>query len=106
VLDILLAGRDGLVLSLNVPDRPVDELLELREARLASFGEVQVRVNHRRNDDGEALHASFEELSTPPEPGTDTALLRDGHPTLTELISVSERPGLLDGISVPARRAG
>lgn len=106
VLDILLAGRDGLVLSLNVPDRPVDELLELREARLASFGEVQVRVNHRRDDDGEALHASFEELSTPPEAGTDTALLRDGHPTLTELISVSERPGLLDGINVPARRAG
>ena len=55
VLDILLGGRDGLVLSLNVPDRPVDELLELREARLAAFGEVQVRVNHRRGEDGEVF---------------------------------------------------
>ena len=65
-----------------------------------------VSVRQVTGEDGDALHASFEELLDPPEPGTDTALLRDGHPTLTELISVSERPGLLDGISVPARRAG
>jgi 5'-nucleotidase len=106
VLDILLAGPDGTVLSLNVPDRPVGELAELREARLARFGEVQIRVDHRTRADGGALHATVEELSTPPEPGTDTALLRDGHPTLTELRSVSERPGLLDGIRLGARRAG
>jgi 5'-nucleotidase len=106
VLDLLLAGPPRTVLSLNVPDRPVAELRELREARLASFGEVQVRVDHRSGDDGDALHADVQELATPPEPGTDTALLRDGHPTITELVSVSERPGVLDGIRARTRRAG
>ena len=105
VLDVLLAGPEGTVLSLNVPDRAVDELRELREARLAEFGEVQVRVDQRTGDSGDALHSEIEELSTPPEPGTDTALLLDGHPTLTELQSVGERPGVLDGIRV-RRRAG
>ena len=99
VLDALLAAPGGTVLSLNVPDRPVAELRELREARLATFGTVQVRVDHREHDDGAALHASFEELTTPPEPGTDTALLADGHPTLTELVSVDERPGVLNRLS-------
>lgn len=96
VLDVLLAGPAGTVLSLNVPDRPVEEVGELREARLAAFGTVQVRMAHRNGDDGDALHADYAELSTPPEPGTDTALLAAGHPTLTELQSVVERPGVLD----------
>jgi 5'-nucleotidase len=103
VYDILLAGAEGTVLSLNVPDRPISELRELHEARLATFGEVQVRVNHRSGEAGDALHAEFEALSTPPEPGTDTALLRDGHPTITELISVSGRAGVLEEFSVGAR---
>jgi 5'-nucleotidase len=103
VFDLLLAGPAGTVLSLNVPDRPADEMRELREARLATFGEVQVKVGHHTGDDGDALHSDIEELSTPPEPGTDTALLRDGHPTITELVTVSERAGILDGAR---RRAG
>jgi 5'-nucleotidase len=98
VLDILLAAPDGTVLSLNVPDRPVAEMGELREARLSTFGAVQVRVDHRTGEDGEALHSFVTEMATPPEPGTDAALLAEGHPTLTELQSVSERPGLLDGV--------
>ncbi len=106
VLDVLLAGPEGTVLSLNVPDRPVAQLRELREARLATFGEVQVRVNHRTGDDGDALHADFEKMSTPPERGTDTALLIEGHPTITELLTVSARSGVLDGVAVGTRRAG
>ncbi len=103
VLDILLAGPEGTVLSLNVPDRPAAEIGELREARLATFGAVQIRVIHRSGEDGHALHAQLAELSTPPEPGTDTALLAAGHPTLTELQSVSARPGVLDGVEVGRR---
>ncbi len=106
VFDLLLAGAEGTVLSLNVPDRPIAELGELREAKLAAFGEVQVRMNHRTGDDGDALQAEFETLARAPEPGTDTALLRDGHPTITELISVSERAGVLAELSAGARRAG
>ena len=105
VLDVLLAAADGTVLSLNVPDRPVAELGELREARLATFGAVQVRVDHRTGEYGESLHSHTAELSTRPEPGTDAALLAEGHPTLTELVSISDRPGVLDGVA-PRRRAG
>jgi 5'-nucleotidase len=104
--DLLLAGAEGTVLSMNVPDRAIGELRELREARLARFGSVQVRVRHRHGDGGDALHSDVQELSTPPEPGTDTALLRDGHPTITELISVGQRPGLLDRLAAEARQAG
>jgi 5'-nucleotidase len=104
VLDVLLAGPEGTVLSLNVPDRPAGELRELREARLATFGAVQVRVDHRSGDGGDALYADVGELSTPPEPGTDIALLLAGHPTITELESVADRPGLLAGVRRRARR--
>ncbi|HVL85486.1 MAG TPA: 5'/3'-nucleotidase SurE [Pseudonocardia sp.] len=113
VLDLLLAAPAGSVFSLNVPDRPVDGLGELREARLARFGTVQVRVAQRDGPAGSGLHARPEELSTPPEPGTDTALLAAGHPTLTALRPVGEEPGVLDGrehrghgTDVAAGRAG
>jgi 5'-nucleotidase len=105
VLDVLLAAPDGTALSLNVPDLPIAETGELREARLATFGAVQVRVDHSSGEHGEALHSQVAELSSPPEPGTDAALLAAGHPTLTELQSVSERPGVLDRVT-PSRRAG
>ncbi|MDN5750382.1 MAG: 5'/3'-nucleotidase SurE, partial [Pseudonocardia sp.] len=78
VLDVLLGSDEGTVLNLNVPDRPAAELAELREARLAAFGAVQVRVDHRTGADGEGLHTGVAELATPPEPGTDIALLGDG----------------------------
>jgi len=104
VLDVLLAAPDGTVLSLNVPDLPVAEIGELREARLARFGAVQITVDQRTEDGDTALHATIAEQETPPEPGTDLALLAAGHPTLTELVSVSERPGILSGRRV--RRAG
>lgn len=96
VLDLLLGKPAGTVFSLNVPDRPVDELGELREARLARFGAVQVRVVHRAGDPSGTLHASVAESGEPPEPGTDTALLAQGHPTLTELRSIVECPGVLE----------
>ena len=105
VLEVLFAAPDATVLSLNVPDLPVAELRELREARLAKFGSVQVRVDHIAGDDGDLLQSHPAELATPPEPGTDTALLAAGHPTLTELQSVSDRPGVLED-STQRRRAG
>ena len=91
VLDLLLAGPEGTVLSLNVPDRPVAELGELREATLVPFGAVHIRLGY---GDG-ALHASLAETRVPAEPGSDVALLRDGHPTLTGLASVGAVPGIL-----------
>ncbi len=99
VIDLLLGSENGTVLSLNVPDRAAAELGEQREARLAPIGTVQIRVDHRAGDDGDALHASLVE-GGPAEPGTDIALLADGHPTLTRLSSVGELPGVLDVVPV------
>ncbi len=101
VLPGLLAARAGTVLSLNVPDRPVAALRELREARLAKFGVVQVCVAHRIGENGAGgLHATVGELEDPPEPGTDAALLAAGHPTLTELTPLRERPGVLERLEL------
>ncbi|MCO1655236.1 5'/3'-nucleotidase SurE [Pseudonocardia humida] len=97
VVDLLLGSVEGTVLSLNVPNRPAAELGELREARLARFGSVQIRVDRKSGDDGDALHATYVENSSP-EPGTDIALLAEGHPTLTRLVSVGELPGVLNPV--------
>src|SRR5690606_25094716 len=99
VLEALVAAPPGTVFSLNVPDRPVSELKELREARLAEFGSVHLRVDHRVTDDGDAMYSTVQTVEEPPEPGTDTALLAEGHPTLTELVPVAARPGALDRLA-------
>lgn len=98
VLDLLLAGPDGTVLSLNVPDRPVAEIGALREAGLAAFGAVQIHMEHRTGDDGESLHASLAETQDPHAADTDIALLAQGHPTLTALRSIAALSGLLDDL--------
>jgi 5'-nucleotidase len=104
VLDGLIAAPAGTVLSLNVPDLPAEQLRELREARLARFGIVQVCVAHRTGNDGaDALHTTVGELEDPPEPGTDAALLAAGHPTLTELTLLLERPGVLERLQLAPR---
>jgi 5'-nucleotidase len=97
VVDLLLGSVEGTVLSLNVPDRPAAELGELREARLARFGSVQIRVDQRSGDEGDTLHATYLQTSSA-DPGTDIALLAEGHPTLTRLVSVGELPGVLNPV--------
>jgi len=88
----LLAGTPArTVLTLNVPDRPAAELLELRVATLASKGRVEFRVN---NVDGEQLGVHTVTLAGAVEPGSDVALLAAGHPTLTAVRSVAEDPTL------------
>lgn len=85
VLELLLSAPAATVLSLNVPDLPAAELGPIRHAQLARGGAVQARVDDVR--DGGLRLAEFE-MSEEPEPGTDSALLAAGHPTLTELRSV------------------
>jgi 5'-nucleotidase len=92
VLDLLLAAPPDVVLSLNVPDRPVAEHRERRHARLAAFGAVQARVDEAGD---ESLRLGEIEVGTEPEAGTDSALLAAGHPTLTALRSVAEDEGPL-----------
>ena len=80
------------MLSLNVPDLPLEEHRELREARLATKGAVQARVDDVQ--DG-TLRLGEIEVGDEPEEGTDGALLAAGHPTLTALASVTHHPGSL-----------
>ena len=86
VLELLTGAPPGTVLTLNVPDRPVAALRELRRATLAEFGAVQTRVD--RVDNGQ-MHLADVEVDTPPATGT-AALLAAGYPTLAALESVRE----------------
>jgi 5'-nucleotidase len=97
----LVAAPAGTVLSLNVPDLPAAQLRDLREARLARFGVVQVCVTHHLGDDGaDALLTTVGDLVEQPEPDTDVALLAAGHPTLTELAPLRERPGVFERLGL------
>ncbi|WP_116946838.1 5'/3'-nucleotidase SurE [Jiangella endophytica] len=86
VLPVLLDQRPGTVLNLNVPDREPDELGVLRSAPLAEFGIVQTTMTEHSD---EHIRLSVTDLSDPPAPGTDAALLADGHAVVTALRSVS-----------------
>ena len=74
------------VLNVNVPDRALADLAGVRVAGLASFGQVQATVDAV----GEGrLSISMSADGSPPEPGTDTALLAAGFVTVTSLVGVS-----------------
>ncbi|CAN5553452.1 5'/3'-nucleotidase SurE [soil metagenome] len=90
VLALLLDAPEATVLSLNVPDLPAAELRPIRQARLARGGAVQARVDEVRDGGVRLVEV---DMSEAPEPGTDTALLAAGHPTLTELRSVEAHDG-------------
>ncbi len=92
VLELLRDAPPATVLSLNVPDRPADDVGSLRHARPARGGAVQARVDDVR--DG-GLRLREVEVSEEPEEGTDTAYLAAGHPTLTALRSVEADDGEL-----------
>ncbi|MCA1655019.1 MAG: 5'/3'-nucleotidase SurE [Pseudonocardiaceae bacterium] len=80
-----LAG--GTVLNVNVPDRPADRVGARRWTRLATYGRVQSKVTHLSEGLIEVASVVVEgEL----EPGTDAALLADGHVTVTAVHSVHE----------------
>lgn len=102
VVDLLLAADEGTVLNLNVPDRPADELGELREATLSEFGIATINVRHHDEDDAAVLRATSESLSRTPDPESDVALLAAGHPTITRLVSVAAQPGVLAVASAQA----
>lgn len=85
LFDRLAALPVGTVLNLNVPNRA--RTRETRRAALAEFGSVRSRVKH--TGDGTIGLAAVLVAGTLP-PGSDAALLADGHPTVTPLRSVTE----------------
>jgi 5'-nucleotidase len=83
------------VLNLNAPDMPADEVRGLRHARLASFGMVQTQIEV---DSGFVRMAVVDETSLH-EPGTDAALLTEGYATITAISPIFEVSQVdLDGV--------
>jgi 5'-nucleotidase len=84
-LDWLLDAPAGTVLNVNVPDLPLDRLAGVRDAPLATLGEVQASIQDR--EDGPFV-AQFHIAQRDPEPGTDAAFLRDGWVTVSPLLGI------------------
>ncbi|UDY35172.1 5'/3'-nucleotidase SurE [Dermatobacter hominis] len=97
VLSSVLEERPGpSVLNVNVPDVAEDELRELRPARLAAIGAVTTTVTSV--EQGSVL-LEYAPSVGDVQPGTDVALLREGHATVTALHPMAEAelpPGLVD----------
>ena len=70
------------VINVNTPDLPADELRGLRPARLAAFGAVQATIGKPGRG---FIPVTFAEPTADPGPDTDLALLRQGWATLTPL---------------------
>jgi len=75
------------VINLNVPGRPLSEVLGLRAARLAPIGQVQVASTSISLDD---LQTVFEASRGDAPADSDTALLAAGFATHTPLRGVAE----------------
>lgn len=105
VLGWLTAAERLVVLNVNIPNLPPDELGGLVPARLAAYGAVQTNVT----EVGEG-YVKFEygDIEAEHEPGTDTAALTDGYACFTPLLAVCEHDEAdtagLDELFTAARR--
>jgi 5'-nucleotidase len=85
------------VANVNLPDRPADQLLGFRGARLAAFGAVQAQVLAVSADPGSgSIPVTFARPAGEPGPDTDLALLRQGWATVTVLCGLCESDDALD----------
>ena len=87
VLAWLRDAAQSIVLNVNVPDVPIDDVQGLVPARLAAFGAVQTNIT----EVGEG-YVKFEygALEADYEPGTDAAALAGGFACFTALSAVCE----------------
>jgi len=75
---------DPRVLNINVPNRPLEELLGIREAELAPSGEVWVASADVSGGDLKIEITGRADAA----PGTDVAMIRDGYASVTPLMSI------------------
>jgi 5'-nucleotidase len=80
----------GVMLNVNVPNLPPDQLRGLRRATLAGTGAVEVSIVAADRD---YLQVTTAEAGTRPGGGTDSAALAAGYASLTVLRAVCEAPG-------------
>ncbi|ADB32186.1 stationary-phase survival protein SurE [Kribbella flavida DSM 17836] len=89
-LDWLATEPAGTVITVNVPDRPLDELEGVRRATLAPI--ERSRITGGTAPTGEPM-IRLEPPAAAPSPDTDEALLAAGYVTVTPLIGIREAPG-------------
>jgi 5'-nucleotidase len=77
----------GTVLTINVPDRPLDQLAGVRHASLAPI--KRSRIIGKAAPTGEPM-IQLEPRRTDPIPGTDEALLAAGYVTVTPIVGIRE----------------
>ena len=77
----------GTALTINVPDRPLDQLAGVRHASLAV--PRRTRLVGTKAPTGEPM-VTIERTDATPVPGTDEALLREGFVTVTPLVGIRE----------------
>jgi 5'-nucleotidase len=85
------ASGDGAprILNLNVPNLPLDEVLGIREANLAPYGEFWVASSDIRSGD---LRIEFQGPAVQPDEGTDASLVVAGYATVTPLLGIVAAP--------------
>jgi 5'-nucleotidase len=92
-LETVLAELDeapaGTVLNLNAPACPPERARELRWATLDRFGSVRLAIASVAES---WVQVEYRSTGRDLDPGSDTALLAAGHPTLTAIEGVSEAP--------------
>jgi 5'-nucleotidase len=101
VIPALAGLSPGIVLNVNVPNVPLDQLRGLRRATLAPTGAVEVSLLAAEQDH---LLVTVAEAGEHPGSGTDSAALAAGYASLTALRAVCEASdedltGLLAGLS-------
>ena len=87
LLPTLIDLPKDMVLNLNVPDTPPEQVRGLRQASLASFGQVQMAVAESGED---FVRTAVEQSRERAEKGTDLAWLSDGYATLTAIRPLNE----------------
>lgn len=93
------------LINVNIPDLARSELREVVAAPLAARGAVSTTIT----EVGEGYVTLDETEPGPAEPGTDAALVAEGHVTVTALQPTCECPGVvLDGLAdvLPSVRRG
>jgi 5'-nucleotidase len=98
LLPMVAEFDEGSVVNVNVPNAA--DVGPLRWARLATYGRAQTKITRVRDD---VIGIATVEVDGELEPGTDAALLADGHATITPLRSISEDDALMGAIPAPGR---
>jgi 5'-nucleotidase len=82
-------GGEPRLLNLNVPNLPLAEVLGVREAKLAPYGEFWVASSDIRSGD---LRIEFQGPAREPDEETDAALVVAGYATVTPLLGIVAAP--------------